>query len=176
MLSGKLVVLRPVTRDDLRTLESLANDRDYHGRNFSGLCASNACANEFAKNGLLGRRGGTLIVSNRDGEFAGDISYWQVCFGPEETSPAYGIGLSILGKFRNRGYGSEAQRLLAEYLLATYPVARIQADTDVDNRAEQEALEKAGFRREGVRRQIRFAEGVWHDLALYSLTRSDLAC
>lgn len=50
---------------------------------------------------------------------------------------------------------------------------RIQASTDVTNVAEQRALEKAGFTREGVLRGAQFRDGSWHDLFLYSLLRSD---
>jgi RimJ/RimL family protein N-acetyltransferase len=43
----------------------------------------------------------------------------------------------------------------------------------VDNLAEQRALERAGFAREGVLRSAQFRDGRFHDLVLYSRLRSD---
>lgn len=61
-----------------------------------------------------------------------------------------------------------------EYLFAHTTAHRIQAETDVDNLAEQRALEKAGFTREGVMRGYSFLGGRYHDEVLYSVLRGDL--
>jgi len=39
--------------------------------------------------------------------------------------------------------------------------------------AEQRALEKAGFLREGIARHAQFRAGQWRDLVVYSRLRSD---
>jgi RimJ/RimL family protein N-acetyltransferase len=72
---------------------------------------------------------------------------------------------------RGLGFGSVAQRLLADYLFATTSVNRIEAATDIENLAEQRALAKAGFVREGVFRGAQHRAGAWHDLAIYSVVR-----
>ncbi len=51
---------------------------------------------------------------------------------------------------------------------------RIEAGTQPDNLAEQRALEKAGFQREGVLRAVEFRAGRWRDGVLYSRIREDL--
>ena len=58
-------------------------------------------------------------------------------------------------------------------MLATYPVNRIEAATDVTNRAEQRSLEKAGFTREGVLRGAQWRNGRWNDMVVYSRLRTD---
>ena len=76
---------------------------------------------------------------------------------------------------RGRGIGTAAQRLLAEHLFATTSVHRVEAGTDVTNVAEQRALEKAGFTREGVLRGAQYrADGSHHDLVSYAVLRTDL--
>ncbi|GII05314.1 hypothetical protein Pta02_73220 [Planobispora takensis] len=60
------------------------------------------------------------------------------------------------------------------YLFDHSTVHRIQAGTEVTNVAEQRALKKAGFTREGVLRGAGFRAGEWHDGVLYSFLRSDL--
>lgn len=74
---------------------------------------------------------------------------------------------------RGRGYGSRAQRQLADYLFATRLVERVEATTDVENIAERRALERAGFSQEGVLRHAQFRAGAWRDVFLYSRLRRD---
>ena len=71
------------------------------------------------------------------------------------------------------GYGTQAQRLLTRYLFAHTTVHRIWAATEVDNIAEQKALEKAGFTREGITRATGWRDGAWRDGVIYSLLRTD---
>ncbi|MFD4550160.1 GNAT family N-acetyltransferase [Streptomyces sp. NPDC058466] len=70
--------------------------------------------------------------------------------------------------------GTEAQRQLVRYLFAHTLVMRIEADTQTDNIAEQRALEKAGFTREGVLRSVVFRDGRWRDGVKYSILRDDI--
>ena len=53
-------------------------------------------------------------------------------------------------------------------------VNRLEASTELDNVAEQRSLEKAGFTREGVQRGACFRAGVWRDMVLFSLLRSEV--
>ncbi|MBM3686461.1 MAG: GNAT family N-acetyltransferase [Actinobacteria bacterium] len=80
------------------------------------------------------------------------------------------MGIALAPAWRGQGWGSVAQRLLAEQLLES--AHRVEASTDIDNLSEQRSLEKAGFAREGVLRgaQMR-ADGRHHDLVMYARTR-----
>jgi RimJ/RimL family protein N-acetyltransferase len=64
--------------------------------------------------------------------------------------------------------------LLARYLFAHTLVNRIEAVTEITNVAEQRALEKAGFVREGVLRGSSFRNGQWHDQVIYSVLRDEV--
>ncbi|MFD9092636.1 GNAT family N-acetyltransferase [Streptomyces collinus] len=67
--------------------------------------------------------------------------------------------MSPLTAERGKGYGKHAQRRLVEYLFAHTKVNRVEAGTEVTNIAEQRALERAGFTREGVLRGACTGEG-----------------
>ena len=122
--------------------------------------------------GLIASDRGTLIVELKsETRPIGSVSWHGVRYGPNPESLAWNIGINLVPDARGRGFGGEAQRLLAEWLFATTTVNRIEAMTDVDNRAEQRALEKAGFEREGVARGSQFRAGGWHDIVVYSLLR-----
>jgi hypothetical protein len=96
---------------------------------------------------------------------AGYVSWIYVRWGPNSASRCPMIGIGLLSGARGRGIGRAAQRALAELFFTHTVVNRVEAHTDVDNIAEQRALEAAGFTREGL---IRGAQ--WRDGA-YSLIR-----
>src|SRR6188508_2698007 len=94
-------------------------------------------------------------------------------YGPSPMSDAMQIGIELIPAARGQGLGVEAQRLIADYLFAATHVSRVEASTDSSNLAEQRALEKAGYVREGAMRGAQFRAGEYHDLVYYSRLRSD---
>jgi RimJ/RimL family protein N-acetyltransferase len=97
----------------------------------------------------------------------GDLSAHAVWYGPTMTSKALNIGISLVEAYRGRGIGAIAQRLLAEELHERGFV-RVEAQTDIENIAEQKSLRKAGFECEGILRKAQGrADGI-HDLQVWS--------
>ncbi|MBW4029786.1 MAG: GNAT family N-acetyltransferase [Acidobacteria bacterium] len=119
--------------------------------------------------------GATQIVVLDDATRVGSVSWIQVPYGPNARSLAWSIGITIHPDHRGRGVASAAQRLLAERLLERFTSNRVQADTDPENVAEQRALTRAGFVREGVARGAQWRRGRWHDRVVFSLVREDLS-
>ena len=118
-----------------------------------------------------------VMVTHPDGsaEPVGTMSWIPVYYGPTVGCRAWSIGIGLVESWRSRGIGTVAQRLLCDHLFASTDVERIEASTDVENHAEQRALEKAGFTREGVTRAAQWrADGRHHDLVVYSRIRNDL--
>jgi RimJ/RimL family protein N-acetyltransferase len=167
------VRLRPVRRDDLDHLEAARNDPEWAGFNWFGHKPPEELRRRFEQTGLLDDGDGLLVVELADGTLVGDVGWHGVHYGPPATSTALNIGIAIAPGQRGQGYGTEAQRLLADYLFATTRAERVEASTDVENLAEQRALEKAGFTREGVLRRAQFREGAFHDLVVFSRLRGE---
>ena len=115
-----------------------------------------------------------LLASDPEGRPVGTVSWHGVMYGPNPESRGWNIGISLVPEARGQGFGGAVQRQLAERLFATTAANRVEATTDVENVAEQRALEKAGFSREGVQRGAQWRGGAWHDVVTYSITRSDL--
>jgi RimJ/RimL family protein N-acetyltransferase len=109
-----------------------------------------------------------------DGAPVGGISYRPASYGGTVGCLAWNFGIGLMPEARGRGIGAAAQRLLAEFLFATTELDRVEATTDVDNLAEQRALVKAGFTREGVTRGAQVRGGIRRDVVHYGLLRSDL--
>ncbi len=117
--------------------------------------------------------GGDLVVTDAADRPIGTVSWRPVLYGPTPGSQAMEVGITLQPFARGQGHGSRAQRMLASYLFTTTRVHRVQATTDVDNVAEQRALERAGYTREGVLRGAQWRLGGWHDLVSYACLRDD---
>ena len=107
----------------------------------------------------------------------GDDVLGAVSWRRRPTAPAshcWDLGIGLLPQARGHGYGTQAHQLLVHYLFAHTTVHRIEAATETGNIAEQKALERVGFSREGIMRAIRWRGGAWRDEALYSILRTDL--
>jgi len=82
------------------------------------------------------------------------------------------IGASLIPNERRKGYGTEATQIMIDYLFLSKEAPCIQATTHIKN-PSQRALEKIGFRREGIMRKRSFIRGEWTDITLYSILREE---
>jgi RimJ/RimL family protein N-acetyltransferase len=174
---SSLVHIRPVIEADLDLLELLYADPDQASQyGFFGYQDQGALRRGFTEKGLISEDHGRLAVAlggaGEAGELIGEVSWHKAQTGP--TSFSWSIGIGLLARARGQGHGTRAQRLLAEYLFAHTQLNRIAAETDISNLAEQRALEKAGFTREGILRGSCFRAGKWRDMASYSMVRADV--
>jgi RimJ/RimL family protein N-acetyltransferase len=166
------VTLSPVAEEDLAVLERLTNDPDAAGEHeWHGWHDPHVWRHRWSENGLVGSFAGTLMIL-RGTEAVGFISWRQVGTGP--VSHCWELGVSVAPEARGRGAGTAAHQQVARYLFRHTHVNRIQASTEITNVAEQRALEKAGFSREGVLRGFGYRDGRWHDNVLYSILRSEV--
>jgi RimJ/RimL family protein N-acetyltransferase len=174
--SAPRVRLREATIKDADLLELWRSSPVYMGEfNDFGLRPEGRMHDFIATTGLVEEDTGRLVVERIEDRLPlGMVSWRAVSYGPNLESRAWQIGISLIPEARGKGYGGEAQRLLAQRLLATTDANRVEASTDVENHAEQRALEKAGFRREGVLRGSQYRAGRWHDMLLYAILREDL--
>ena len=164
--------LRPIAEEELGELVRLLWDPDAPGEyQWFGFRTDKArqLQRRWHEDGLIGDESSYLAVALGDGSCAGWVNWRQAGkYGVE-------VGISLFPEHRGRGVGTEAQRQLVSYLFDTTTVHRVQAGTEVDNVAEQKALEAVGFRREGVHRGVYFRDGRWRDSVTYGLLRDDLA-
>ena len=171
-VEGRLVRLRDCTLADADLLDAWNSMRDGGFNDFGPRDPANRDA--LAKGPLRNEHNGTLIVEvNATGLPIGTVGWHAVGYGPGPASMCWNIGIDLIPEGRGQGFGTEAQRLLADYLFSSTSVNRVEASTDVQNQAEQRSLEKAGFTREGIVRGAQFRAGEYHDLTVFARLRSD---
>ncbi len=171
---GGRVRLRDITFADADLLDQW--NRDLEAGSFNDFGPRPPTDREaIARGPLRNDRNGTVIIERvADGMPIGTVGWRRVTvYGPSPTSDAWQIGIELISAARGAGLGTEAQRLVADYLFAATDLNRVEASTDVANGAEQHALEKAGYSHEGVMRRAQFRGGAYHDLAYYSRLRDD---
>ena len=174
MSDSPRVRLRDITLADADLLDAWNNDPDRSEFNDFGEPPSPLPRDVLANGPLRNDRNGMLVVERIvDGAPIGTVGWHLVHYGPGPLSQAWNFGIELRPEARGQGLGAEAQRLLAEFLFATYDLNRVEASTDVENVPEQRSLEKAGFVREGIQRGAQYRAGAYHDLVTYSRLRDD---
>lgn len=166
-------LLRPVTADDLPLLRRFLAEPGLIGLDWAGYRDPAAAERRFTADGYLGAEDGRLMVDARTKAAAAGFVSWRARTYANVSH--WEIGIALLPERRGQGLGWRAQTLLCDYLFRHTTAQRIEAATHEENRAEQRALEKAGFRLEGVIRAAEFRDGEWRDGYLYSRLRSDPA-
>jgi len=168
-MSKTWVRLRPVVEADLTMFRRFGSEPGLAGPCWTGYRDPAEPARRFAVDGYLGAEDGRLMVEVDD-TAAGYVSWREA---GERPATFWSIGIVLLPEWRGRGVGWRAQTLLCEYLFANTPVQRIEARTQPENLAEQKALEKVGFEREGVLRSAEFRDHQWRDVIVYGRVRGD---
>jgi RimJ/RimL family protein N-acetyltransferase len=166
--------LRPLELGDVDVLEAQHSSPEAAGEfNWFGFRAPGQLRRHIESLETLKPDRGQLAVVDDEGHLVGEVSWIQVINGPPPNGYCWNLGIWIAADHRGRGYGSEAQRLGAAYLFEHTMMERVEASTELNNVAEQRALEKAGFTREGVLRHACFRGGAWQDMVVFSKLRGE---
>jgi RimJ/RimL family protein N-acetyltransferase len=173
LLEGKNLNLRVMERDDIDFVGECGNDIDFWGK-YDPVVAQKSKAERqkaFFDNppqwAILCERQG-FVIEKKDRTKIGVITYWfNQPYGMME------IMYNLIPNERGKGYGTETVQLIVDYLFLSKDLVRIQAITDVRNKASQRVLEKADFQREGTMRKCLFNRGEWRDGYLYNILREE---
>jgi RimJ/RimL family protein N-acetyltransferase len=113
---------------------------------------------------------GRLIIEV-DGEPAGVMGYERV----NERSRIVQLGsLALAPAFRGRGIADGAARLLQRHLIFELGYHRLQLECYGFNDRAIRHAERAGFIREGVKRQAYWRHDEWVDGVMFALIREDV--
>ena len=168
MLEGKNVNLRIMEKEDLPLFVEWLNEPEVLGEyNPLRQVSRTEIEKGFEKDTTVFS---DFIVEKKDGSKIGFICHFDVVHpGGKHLE----IGYSLVPSERGKGYGTEAVEIMVDYLFLSKDVMRVQACTDVRNLASQKALEKAGFKREGIQRKGFFSRGEWTNDYMYSILREE---
>lgn len=162
------VQLRPFGEPDLDLLRRDASDPAFSAPfEWDGYRSVASLRRRWDDDGFLEKDPHYLAVAL--GEEACGFVVWRDPHLFGRPGLAWEIGIVLAPEHRGQGTGTRAHQLLVDHLFGTTSVRRICANTEAANRAEQRALEKCGFRREGVLRSAGYRGGAWRDVVIYAL-------
>jgi len=162
------VAIRPARENDLEFLVELYADE--------GVRPFLAAAGSYDRDGIAEMlaqdpQTGGLLVVELDGEPAGAMG-WGL--SNRRSRIAHVSGLAVHPRCRGRRLADDAARLLQHRLIRELGFHRIELEIYGFNERAQRHAERAGFVREGVKRQAYARDGGWVDGVLYALVAEDL--
>jgi RimJ/RimL family protein N-acetyltransferase len=163
MLKGEKINIRPLEPEDLELVKSWNNDPEFKGPFEPIECNSLEDLKGWYHSEHESK---WYLVEKKDGEPVGQIMN-------KIKADYYTIGYIIHHKHREKGYGTEAVKLMVDFLFLSTPTERIEAQASPGNIASIKLLEKAGFKHEGTIRKALFVQGRYLDEAIYGILRED---
>ena len=164
VLEGKNVNLRVVQKEDLPVLVQWNNDLEFGGE-YEPIEQSSLSEFEKWYSGLRSEEK-WFIIEKKDGSKIGQI----VC---SPKGAHYSVGFRLIPEVRNKGYCTEAVRIILDYLFLSKDIVRIESEANPQNTASLRVLEKTGFIKEGIIRKSVFVRGKWQDGVLCSILREE---
>jgi len=173
ILTGQLVILRPVTVDDAPGLVELLNDPE--ARKLTGTHGSVRPGVEARARHWYGSRAELdnqlyLAITERStSEFVGEVVLDDL--DPDNRSCSFRIAL-VGPRAYNRGFGSEATSLVVAHALETVGLHRVELEVHDFNPRARHVYERAGFVHEGTKRQALLWQGQWIDTHIMAVVAS----
>jgi aminoglycoside 6'-N-acetyltransferase len=165
-IEGERVTLRPLRVDDAAQLAVAGSHPDV-ARWWPEITEPELVAK------AEGRDRAEAFAIEHDGKLVGLAELW------EEENPEYrhaGIDLFLDARWQGRGFGRDAVRALARFLVEVRGHHRVTIDPAVANERAIRCYEAVGFKRVGVlRRYERDPQGGWRDGLLLDLLAEELS-
>lgn len=111
----------------------------------------------------------TLIIENEDKVPVGNINSHSC----NRVDGVFSYGLGILADYRNKGYASDAIKILLRYFFEELDYKKAEVSVYEFNEASLALHDYLGFVREGVKRQNHFAKGKRWDTIIFGLLREE---
>jgi len=176
MISGKNVRLRAIARSDLPAFVDWLNDPEVR-RNLSIYYPLSIEQEEKWYQDMLAHpveEQPLSIEINKAGKWVlvGDVGF--INFDQHTRSAEIGIFVGKKGAW-DKGFGTEAMRLMIGYGFNHLNLNRIFLRVFETNGRAIHCYEKAGFKHEGRLRQACFLDGEYKDVLMMSILKSELS-
>jgi ribosomal-protein-alanine N-acetyltransferase len=171
VLIGDQITLRPVRAEEVGPLYESSLDLENRGPWYplptTPLAKLEA---DFADSGFWTAGDGIFAIADRSDRLLGIVGWEQLNGDVADVEVSYRL---FDQADHGKGIVTEALGLLVGWLFDTGHMNRLRASVHVDNKASRRVAEKAGFTCEGTSRAGWYNRGRWHDVAVYTITRSE---
>ncbi len=172
ILKTTRLILRPFLLSDANRVQELAGDKEIAS---TTLTVPHPYEDGIAEQwiGMLetecaNGKGVAFAITNKDDGLIGCIS-----LGINNSHRRAELGYWIGRKYWNKGYWTEASIALIQYGFEKIKLNKIHAHHFTRNPASGRVMSKSGMKYEGTLRQQVIKDGIYEDLAVYSILRED---
>ncbi len=169
VLKNQIITLRALEPEDLDFLFSTENNSDFWEVSstqtpFSKFILKKYLAN--AQQDIYEARQLRLIIMNTyTNENVGFIDLFD--FNPQHQRA--GVGILILKEYQNKGFASEALKMITEYAFSSLNLHQVYANIPADNKNSLALFKKSKFTKIGSQKDWILSDGSFKDVHLYQL-------
>lgn len=172
---GQLVNLRAVKDEYVKEITEYMNDPEIlYNLDFSApvLHSYEMFKNwhEEERKKYKGYKSFDLAIETKDGKFIGVCGVNHM----DRKNRVAQIFIVIGNKeYQDKGYGTDAMKLLLEFLFEEYNVNKVKLGVFSFNKRAIKSYEKCGFKIEAVQREVLFRFGTYHDGINMAILKED---
>jgi RimJ/RimL family protein N-acetyltransferase len=172
-MEGKLVRLRPYAISDLDSIMKWINNHEV--TRFLGSMAhplSHRTEEMWLETVAMVSDANHRVfaIESLEGEYLGGIDLRDIDWVARKAA----LGIAIVKpEYWGKGYGTDAMRLMAQFAFGELNLNRLWLTVQAGNARAIACYEKCGYRREGVLREDWYVDGVYHDMVVMGLLRSE---
>lgn len=172
-LVGEKIILRPITVDDAH--EMFIGLSDEEGMRLTGtqdsftfeqieaFCKKISAADDRADYAIT-------LKDDAESKYIGEVVLNEI--DDDNRSASFRIAMQSKEYF-GQGYGSEATQLIIKYGFETLKLHRIELEVFDFNPRAQHVYEKAGFIKEGIKRDVLLWEGNYQSAIIMSILEDE---
>lgn len=174
MIVGDRIRFRATERKEMKTFSNWFNDEEVRAGTSYILPMSETNQEKWFNNMLQKNKAEQpMSIDVKEKNNWKLIGYWSF-FGIDWTSRSSEFGIAIGEKdYWNKGYGTEAVKLLINVGFDVHNFNRIQLTVVANNSGAIRAYEKVGFVHEGAKRDAVYHNGEYSNLLVMSILRDE---
>lgn len=167
-LTGKLIRLRALEPDDLGFLYNIENNEAYWEVSNTQTPYSRYLLKQYLENSHLDiyeAKQVRFAIENNKNQIVGMIDLFD--FSPQHLRA--GVGVLIDQKHQQKGYATEAIKILNKYAFSSLNLRQLYANIATNNTKSMLLFEKLGYLQVGIRKDWIYSDSDFKDVAFYQL-------
>lgn len=175
LFQGQLVNLRAYTDEDVKpTAVHMSNPEILYNLDYSAPIPQSYEMhkqwNEENRKKMEYYKNFELAIETKDGKYIGSCGVNHM----DKKNRVAQIGIYIgEAEYQSKGYGTEAMKLLLEFLFNEYNVNKVKLGVFSFNQRAVKSYEKCGYQVEAVMREQLFRFGQYHDVISMAILKED---
>jgi diamine N-acetyltransferase len=170
-MQSVLLKLRNVEPEDIDVLMEIENNEDNFRLSETLYPYSRYEIEQFVLNNshdiFSNKQVRFMIEDKATGDVAGCVDLFDI----NPLHRRAGVGIIIKADYRNKGYAAETLEIIRDYAFGTLALHQLYCNIQAGNTRSIGLFEKAGYKRQGVKKDWEFYDGKFTDVLFYQLIK-----